>query len=89
MDDSHNKETKGDIFKAPKSETISSLRGQIDDLQREISRIYTEELFRARIRISELEERIKELEDEKFSKSTVNEKYENDDDWYSTHGQGD
>ena len=78
------------------SYTISSLRQDIERLQRDISKLYTEELFMARIKISELEQKIEQLEIENASllKQTVKQdKQEScsgeDDDWYTSHGQGD
>ena len=45
--------------------TISSLRQDIEGLQRDISKLYTEELFMARIKISELEQKVVRLEAER------------------------
>ena len=78
------------------SYTISSLRQDIERLQRDISKLYTEELFMARIKISELEQEIDQLKAENASllgQTTKLDKQEfcsgEDDDWYTSHGQGD
>jgi len=78
------------------SYTISSLRQDIEGLQRDISKLYTEELFMARIKISELEQKIDQLEAENASllKQVVKQDKQEfcsgeDDDWYTSHGQGD
>ena len=78
------------------SYTISSLRQDIERLQRDISKLYTEELFMARIKISELEQKIDQLEAENASllKQVVKQDKQEfcsgeDDDWYTSHGQGD
>ena len=78
-------------------ETVTSLRDDIAKLQRDISRLYTEELFMARIRVSELEQKVSRLEDENFSllkrladkRDDFSCSTDDDDDWYTSHGQGD
>jgi len=88
-----------DIGEQGQDESPTSLHEQIDKLQKEVSRIYTEELFRARIRNSELEQKIRVLEEnnmklqEKILKleqqEYVNNTDQENDDWYTSHGQGD
>ena len=77
-------------------QTVTSLRDDITKLQRDISKLYTEELFMARIRVSELEQKVRRLEDENFSllKRLADKQDDfscntDDDDWYTSHGQGD
>tara|TARA_Y100000590_G_scaffold457409_2_gene609991 strand:+ start:642 stop:968 length:327 start_codon:yes stop_codon:yes gene_type:complete len=83
--------------------TISSLHQDINRLQKDISKLYTEELFKARIRISELEIQVKDLEKDnnnlrdqlavregrQISYTHSSKLTEDDDDWYTSHGQGD
>ncbi len=76
--------------------TVTSLRQDIERLQRDISKLYTEELFMSRVRVSELEQKVAELEAENallLKQSVKQDKQEfcsgEDDDWYTTHGQGD
>ena len=77
-------------------QTVTTLRQDIEKLQRDISKLYTEELFMARIKISELEQKVARLEAENVSllKQLTGEDQQEfcsgeDDDWYTSHGQGD
>ena len=92
-----NEKRKSDKVDDNEDYTISSLRQDIERLQRDISKLYTEELFMARIKISELEQKVNCLEAENASLLkllTGQDKIavcsdEDDDDWYTSHGQGD
>ena len=100
MSDSLKKHDKWEQRFKDDTQTVTSLRQDIERLQRDISKLYTEELFMARIKISELELKVRQLEKENFSllaripaaaeaEVDVNHSSGEDDDWYTSHGQGD
>ena len=97
MGDSLKKHDKWEQRFKDETQTVTSLRDDIARLQRDISKLYTEELFMARIKVSELEQKIVSLEAENVSllKQLVKQDQqelcsgEDDDDWYTSHGQGD
>lgn len=83
-------------------QTLSKLQEQIRELQKEIQRVYSEELFNARVQSAYLERDVATLKKEneylrselkKFKLASLsyhdNGEYEEDEDWYTSHGHGD